>query len=140
MYQRHPAWLSHAGSVTIAPRDASATNGAMPRRALTIIAAAALLALTPASAIAQGAGDEQYQDPLTAPSAPTQTQTQTTTAPSSTTPATTSAPAATTAPASTQAAPAQELPRTGAPAGLIGMAGAALIVSGAALRRRTVAQ
>jgi len=116
----------------------------MPRRALTTIAASALLALTPASAFAQGAGDEQYQDPLTAPSAPaqTQTQTQTTTAPSSTTtaPAATSAPAATAAPTSTQAAPAQELPRTGASAGLIGMAGAALVLSGAALRRRIVEQ
>jgi LPXTG-motif cell wall-anchored protein len=110
----------------------------MPRRALTTIAASALFALTPASAFAQGAGDEQYQDPLTAPSAPAQTQT--TTAPSSTTPAATSAPATTAAPTSTQAAPAQELPRTGAPAGLIGMAGAALILSGAALRRRIVEQ
>src|SRR3954464_11535885 len=112
--------------------------GAMRRRALTTIAASALLALSPASAFAQGAGDEQYQDPLTAPSTPaqTQTQTQTTTATPSTTPAATSAPAATAAPASTQAAPAQELPRTGAPAGLIGVAGAALILSGAALRRR----
>jgi hypothetical protein len=115
----------------------------MPRRALTTIAASALLALAPASAFAQGAGDEQYQDPLTAPSAPAQTQqTQTTTAPSSssTTPAATAAPAATTAPASTQAASSQELPRTGAPAGLIGMAGATLILSGAALRRRIAAQ
>lgn len=112
----------------------------MPRRALTAIAASALLALTPASAFGQGAGDEQYQDPLTAPSAPAQTQTQTTTAPSSTAPAATSAPATTAAPTSTQAAPAQELPRTGAPAGLIGMAGAALILSGAALRRRIVEQ
>jgi hypothetical protein len=113
----------------------------MPRRALTTIAASALLAVTPASAFAQGAGDEQYQDPLTAPSAPAQPQqTQTTTAPSSTTPAATAAPAATSAPTSTQAASSQELPRTGAPAGLIGMAGATLILSGAALRRRIAAQ
>ena len=116
----------------------------MPRRALTTIAASALLALTPGAAFAQGAGDEQYQDPLTAPSAPKQPKNKTSTAPASTTPAATTAPAATSAPTQTAAAttssPAAELPRTGAPAGLIGLAGATLILSGAALRRRTVTQ
>jgi LPXTG-motif cell wall-anchored protein len=116
----------------------------MPRRALTTIAASLLLALTPGAAFAQGAGDEQYQDPLTAPSTPKQPKKKASpTAPATTTaPAATSAPTATSAPAatSTQAAPAQELPRTGAPAGLIGLAGATLILSGAALRRRTITQ
>jgi LPXTG-motif cell wall-anchored protein len=117
----------------------------MPRRALTSIAVAALLALTPAAAFADGAGDEQYQDPLTAPSAPKQTKKKASTAPSTTTPAATTAPAATTtAPTSSNTSSAsgsaQELPRTGAPAGLIGLAGGALIASGAALRRRTASQ
>lgn len=116
----------------------------MPRRALTTIAASLLLALTPVAAFAQGAGDEQYQDPLTAPSAPKQPKKKASPAPAATTPAPASAPAATSAPASTPqpatTAPAAELPRTGVPAGLIGLAGAALILSGAALRRRTATQ
>jgi LPXTG-motif cell wall-anchored protein len=106
-----------------------------------------LLTLVPATALADGAGDEQYQDPLTAPSTPKKKKKAATTAPA-TAPAATSAPAAAAAPTSatttqTTSAPAassQELPRTGAPAGLIGLAGATLIVSGAALRRRTSSQ
>ncbi|HEX6714047.1 MAG TPA: hypothetical protein VF066_11695 [Thermoleophilaceae bacterium] len=120
----------------------------MPRRALTSMLVVLLLAVVPAAAFADGAGDEQYQDPLAAPTAPKKPKKQTTTAPASTAPAATSAPAATTAPSSANAsqttsapsASAQELPRTGLPAGLIGLAGAALIGSGAALRRRTAAQ
>jgi LPXTG-motif cell wall-anchored protein len=117
----------------------------MPRRALTSIAAALLLALVPASAFAQGAGDEQYQDPLAAPTAPKKPKKKAATAPTSTTPAATTAPATATAtptPASTAqpSASAQELPRTGAPAGLIALSGATLIASGAALRRRNAAQ
>jgi LPXTG-motif cell wall-anchored protein len=119
----------------------------MSRRVITSTAVSLLLALTPATAFAGGAGDEQYQDPLAAPTAPKQPKkTTTTTAPATTTtPSATTAPATTSAPAST--APAQstspgsaELPRTGAPAGLIGLGGAALIASGAALRRRSAAQ
>jgi LPXTG-motif cell wall-anchored protein len=101
-----------------------------------------LLALTPAAAFADGAGDDQYQDPLTTPSTPKQPKKKATTAPAATTttPAQSVAPAATTgtqtaAPAATSSS--QELPRTGAPAGLIGLAGVTLIASGAALRRRT---
>jgi LPXTG-motif cell wall-anchored protein len=121
----------------------------MPKRVLTSIVAVLLLALPPAAAFADGgAGDQQYQDPLTAPSAPKQTKKKAATAPTSTTPAATTAPATTSAPASTSASPtssttsasSQELPRTGAPAGLIGLAGGALIASGAALRRRTTTQ
>jgi LPXTG-motif cell wall-anchored protein len=109
-----------------------------------------LLALVPATAFADGAGDEQYQDPLTAPSTPKKNKKVASTAPTSTAtaPAATAAPAATTAPAaakSTQtttapSASAQQLPRTGAPAGLIGLGGAALVASGAMLRRRTAPQ
>ena len=115
----------------------------MPRRALTSIGVALLLALAPATAFADGAGDEQYQDPLAAPTAPKQPKKKATTAPASTAPAATTAPA-TAAPVATSTTPAstsaQELPRTGAPSGLIGLAGAMLVASGAALRRRTAAQ
>jgi LPXTG-motif cell wall-anchored protein len=108
------------------------------------MAVALLLAVVPASAFAGGAGDDQYQDPLVAPSAPKKKQKAASTAPSSTTPAAATAPATTTptatAPSSPSAAPAQELPRTGAPADLIGLAGAGLIASGAVLRRRIASQ
>jgi LPXTG-motif cell wall-anchored protein len=107
-----------------------------------------LLALVPATAFADGAGDEQYQDPLSAPAAPKKPKKKAaTTAPTSTstTPAAATAPAATTAPASSPAssgasASARELPRTGLPAGAIGLAGLTLIASGAVLRRRTAAE
>jgi hypothetical protein len=108
------------------------------------MAVALLLALTPATAFADGAGDDQYQDPLTAPSTPKKKKKAVSTAPSTTTttPAATSAPAAASAPQTTTApsASTQQLPRTGAPAGLVGLAGAGLIASGAALRRRTASQ
>jgi LPXTG-motif cell wall-anchored protein len=120
----------------------------MRRRALTSMVVAVALAVVPASAFADGAGDEQYQDPLTAPATPKKQKKAASTAPASTTPAAATAPAATAAPAaasatptaSTQSASARELPRTGAPAGLIGLAGGALVASGAALRRRTASQ
>jgi hypothetical protein len=107
-----------------------------------------LLALVPATAFADGAGDEQYQDPLAAPTAPKKPKQKAATAPASTTPAAATAPATATAPSSATAthtsspasASAQELPRTGLPAGAIGLAGVTLIVSGAALRRRTAWQ
>ena len=116
--------------------------------------AALLLATTPAAAFADGAGDNQYQDPLTAPSAPKKAKKKASTAPTTTTtPTATTTPAATTTPTSTsstqqssaQAAPAATagaatLPRTGAPTDLIGLAGVALVASGAVLRRRTSTQ
>jgi len=95
---------------------------------------AALLALSPATALADGAGDDQYQDPLVAPTT-TQPKAQTNT---TATPAPTSTPSSTVA--ATQTTPSSassELPRTGAPAGLIALAGVTLIAAGAALRRRT---
>jgi LPXTG-motif cell wall-anchored protein len=107
-----------------------------------------LLAVVPATAFADGAGDEQYQDPLAAPTAPKKPKKKaTTTAPTqtSTTPAATTAPATASAPSSssssaTASASARELPRTGIPAGAIGLAGVTLIASGAMLRRRIAAQ
>lgn len=104
-----------------------------------------LLALVPATAFADGAGDEQYQDPLAAPTAPKKPKKKAvTTAPTSTstTPAAATAPATASAPSSSSSASAsaKELPRTGLPAGAIGLAGLTLIASGAMLRRRIAAQ
>jgi LPXTG-motif cell wall-anchored protein len=112
------------------------------------MAIALLLALVPATAFADGAGDDQYQDPLTAPSTPKKKKKAASTAPASTAPAATTAPASTSAPAAattsqTTTAPSassRQLPRTGAPAGLVGLAGVTLIVSGGVLRRRTAWQ
>src|SRR4051794_32656187 len=98
VYQRHPAWLSHARSLTTELAEASATNDAMPRRAIPTIAVAVSLALAPATAFADGAGDEQYQDPLAAPTTPSKTTKKqaTTTTPATSTPAATTVPASTT--------------------------------------------
>jgi LPXTG-motif cell wall-anchored protein len=100
--------------------------------------AVAAIAAAPATAHAGGAGDEQYQDPLTAPAAPKKAKNKQATAPAAATP-TTSTPAATTAPAASSGttAPAAELPRTGIPAASIALAGALMLASGVVLRRRT---
>jgi hypothetical protein len=103
------------------------------RRSISV--AVVLLALLPAGAAAQSAGDEQYQDPFAddpgqeAPAAP---------------PASTPAPAAPAAPAPTAAAPATaagapqasaaQLPRTGGEAWQLALAGLAVMSAGVALR------
>jgi hypothetical protein len=119
--------------------EASATNGAMPRRLSATAATVLMLTLTPAPALAQSAGDDQYQDPLAAPSEPQQSDEQDSApATSAPAPSSTPAPAAESADSTpAAAAPAAELPRTGLPAGLIGLAGMALTGAGVALRRRT---
>jgi cytoskeletal protein RodZ len=99
----------------------------------------------PAAALADSAGDNQYQDPFSnVPSQPKkQSSTNTTPAPtSSTAPTQTSAPAATptSTPTATTATPssassAQELPRTGFPLWPAAAVGAALIAAGLGLRR-----
>jgi len=111
-------------------------------RSLLCIAALLCALAAPAAALAQGAGDEQYQDPFgdepsgqaeptpatTATPAPAQ-------APSA--PAPTATPSAAQAPPATAApAPSGELPRTGADAGWLALAGAVLLAAGLALRRR----
>ena len=116
----------------------------MPKRALTSLACVLLLATAPGAALADGgAGDNEYQDPLAAP-APKKTHTK---APVAKTPSAQVAPAAAAAPssASTSAPPSAspssgQLPRTGAPAGLIGLSGATMILAGVSLRRRTAQQ
>jgi LPXTG-motif cell wall-anchored protein len=102
-------------------------------RLAALVAALALLA--PASAFAQSAGDEQYQDPFgddQASATPTATPTP---APSGTTTQATPTPAPTAAAA--QAAPAaQQLPRTGNDPITPAVAGFWLLLGGVALRAR----
>jgi LPXTG-motif cell wall-anchored protein len=123
---------------------------AMPvrlRHRASVLALAAVLA-APGAALAQGggAGEEQYQDPFggeepqeqPAPEpAPTAAPAPAAPAPA---PATTGESAAESAPAPAPAASSgggDELPRTGAPAGLVAAAGLALLAGGLLLRRRS---
>jgi LPXTG-motif cell wall-anchored protein len=103
-------------------------------RIVALFLAVSLLAL-PGAAMAQGAGDEQYQDPFGQTDQSNGSQDQP--APE---PDTAPAPAAPAAPAeqavTAQQAAAPTLPRTGFPAYLLASAGAMLLASGAALRRR----
>ena len=116
-----------------------------PTRIATLIALACL-ALAPATALAQSAGDEQYQDPL-APSPGSQQQQQQQQQPQrgGSAPATPSSgqqgSAAGSAP---QSQPAQQagpgsssgqLPHTGVDAWALALMGAALLATGLALRR-----
>jgi len=112
------------------------------RRRLAALAAAALLA-APGTALAQSAGDEQYQDPFAGEEqgesqepAPTATPAPQEPAPA---PETAPAPAPETAPAPAPApAPGQpaELPRTGLDAAPVLAIGAVLLGGGVALRLR----
>lgn len=115
-------------------------------RSLTALLCAASLAAAPASALAQSAGDEQYQDPFADDPAQGQTRTtpesNLTQAPQSGTPqAQAPAPAQTTTP-SLQEAPATaadgaRLADTGIDARLFLALGAALLLTGVGLRLRT---
>jgi LPXTG-motif cell wall-anchored protein len=102
------------------------------RRSLSV--AAALLALLPAGAAAQSAGDEQYQDPFAdepsqeAPAAPPAST------PAPAAPAPSAAAPAAAAPAPAAQATAAQLPRTGGEAWLLALAGLALMSAGVALR------
>jgi hypothetical protein len=108
----------------------------MPRRRhrIACLLAAAMLAL-PASAWAQSAGDEQYQDPFgndQAAATPTPTPPP---APSGSTAQSTPTPAATAT--AVQAEPAaQQLPRTGGDPITPAVAGFWLLLGGVALRAR----
>jgi len=110
-------------------------------RSMLCIAALLCALAAPSAALAQGAGDEQYEDPFgdeqsqqadptpepTATPAPVQR------APSAPAPAPAAAPSIAQAP--TQSAPSDELPRTGLGAGWVALAGAVLLAAGLALRR-----
>jgi len=103
------------------------------RRSLAV--AGTVLALLPAAAAAQSAGDEQYSDPFanqSPSSTPAATPAPATGAqPAQATPAPAAAPAASNAPAQ-----AAQLPRTGWDAGVPGMLGLVLMSAGVALRAR----
>jgi LPXTG-motif cell wall-anchored protein len=115
-------------------------------RLAALLAALALLA--PASAFAQSAGDEQYQDPFggddqqqssggdqgSSGSSGSSSGSAGTTAQAAPTPAPTAPPVATTAQQSTPAA--QQLPRTGSDPILPAVAGFWLLLGGVALRAR----
>jgi LPXTG-motif cell wall-anchored protein len=109
-------------------------------RSMLCIAALSCALAAPSAALAQGAGDEQYQDPFgdeQSQAEPTPSATATP-APAQSAP---SAPAPTATPSAAQPAPvqaapaAEQLPRTGARAGWLGLAGAVLLAAGLALRR-----
>ena len=111
----------------------------MPSWRRTLSTAVATLALIPAGASAQSAGDEQYEDPF----GDATPQAQATPAPAQAPAAApaqsqTPAPAAPTqpAPAASASAPAAELPRTGGDAWLPALLGLILLSAGVALRAR----
>jgi hypothetical protein len=106
------------------------------RRLVALLLAVSLLAL-PAAAMAQGAGDEQYSDPFGQTDEQGGSQEQPAPEPDAApaAPATPAAPAEQ-ATASQDAAAAPTLPATGLPAFLLASAGAMLLASGVALRRR----
>jgi LPXTG-motif cell wall-anchored protein len=109
------------------------------RRKLATLTLAALLAL-PGTALAGGAGDDQYEDPFG--DEPAQSE-QPAPQPEQPEPATPAPAPAEQAPAQAGAAPpapaAPALPRTGADAGAIAAGGGALLLAGLVLRRRTAA-
>jgi LPXTG-motif cell wall-anchored protein len=121
------------------------------RRRLALLTAAFCLA-GPAAALAQSAGDDQYTDPFGGSGGGQQEE-------PAATPEPAPAPAGEPTPAPVAAAPAEpasapgtstpgetaaagsggtELPRTGAPTGLVVALGATLLLGGLLLRRRTV--
>lgn len=104
----------------------------MRARRIATLVTSLTLAL-PGGALAQSAGDDEYVNPLPE-SEPAETQA--TPAP---TPTPAPEPQAQTAqePAAEPAPDAAELPRTGAPAALVGAVGGALLAGGLRLRRRT---
>ena len=107
-------------------------------RFLLIVAALLCALAAPSAALAQGAGDEQYQDPFgDEQSQPTPTATPAPAQPAPAQPAPAQPPAAAApAPAPAQASQAGQLPRTGVGAGWIALAGAVSLAAGLALRRR----
>jgi LPXTG-motif cell wall-anchored protein len=107
-------------------------------RSLLIIAALLCALAVPSAALAQGAGDEQYQDPFgdeQSQSDPTPTATPAPAQPASAQPAPAQPPAPAPAPAPAQASQAEQLPRTGADAGWLALAGIVFLAAGIALRR-----
>ena len=110
-------------------------------RSMLCIAALLCALAAPSAALAQGAGDEQYEDPFgdeqsQQEPAPTATPAPAQPAPAPAQPAPAQPAPSTPAPAPAQASASQQLPRTGVDAGWIALAGAASLAAGLALRRR----
>lgn len=112
----------------------------VPRRRLIAVACSLLALSMPAVAVADSAGDNQYQDPFSnVPSHPKQQKksgTTTTPAPAPTptpAPSSSSSTATTTTPAAQD--PSNTLPRTGFPLLPVAALGAALVAAGLGLRR-----
>jgi hypothetical protein len=100
-----------------------------------VLALAVAFALVPAAAFAQGAGDDQYEDPF----GDEAEQEQATPAPTPQAPAATPAPAQpapTSAPPSSTPEPAETLPYTGIDGWPVAIAGALLLGTGITLRVR----
>jgi hypothetical protein len=110
--------------------------GARLRHGLAV--GAAVLVITPAPALAQGAGDDQYSDPFGSE----QEQATPTATPRAPAPAATAAPAQATpapsqpGPAATSAPPGPRLPYTGVDDWLTAAGGALLLGAGLTLRAR----
>jgi LPXTG-motif cell wall-anchored protein len=110
--------------------------GARLRHGLAV--GAAVLVITPATALAQGAGDDQYSDPFGSE----QNQATPTATPRAPAPAATAAPAQATpppsrpGPAATPAPSGPQLPYTGADDWLTAAGGALLLGAGLTLRAR----
>jgi len=112
----------------------------MPIRRLATASLAALALAAPATALAQGAGDDQYQDPFGTQQGDGGSGGDSSDEAPDTTPAPASPaaePAGASAPEEQAAEPATaQLPRTGSEPGLIALAGAGLILTGVGLRLR----
>jgi len=106
------------------------------RRLVTLLAALSLLAL-PGVALAQSAGDEQYNDPFGEVEEPSGSQEEPAQAPEAApTPAQSDDSLGTSEPEVTEEAAAPTLPATGLPAGFLAGTGALLLAAGTMLRRR----
>jgi hypothetical protein len=106
------------------------------KRLFALLLAVSLFAF-PSMALAQNAGDEQYNDPFGEVDEPSGSQEQPEPAPEPAPVPEQEAPAADEGAVASQQSSGPTLPITGAPALLLASAGAMLLASGAALRRRT---
>jgi hypothetical protein len=111
----------------------------MPRSRRLVMLACALALASPASAVAQSAGDEQYEDPFAPETEPAPQETPAPAAPAPAaggeSSAAAPAPAQTVEPAPTATA-AQQLPYTGGDARILLAGGVVLLAGGVALRLR----
>jgi hypothetical protein len=108
----------------------------MPELCRRVLALAVALALVPAAAFAQGAGDDQYEDPFGDEQQEQATPAPTPQAPAATATPVPAQPAPTTAPPSSTPAPEDTLPYTGIDGWPVAIAGAILLGAGITLRVR----